>query len=264
MEISRVEMSDCSSSPALGGAAGSAGLAAAPADVSRRARMSAFLISCPPRRHDAVELGWGQQEIEQETDGNGEHYDRKQGAQLLGAELLPGSYPELPANDAAGGEDERKHDVEGLRKTGVEDAHQGGDEDDLKDRRADHDVGRHAQEVDHRRHHDEAAAHAEKGGEQADHRADHERGNGADIKTRARKAELERQPMNPIVLSGTPRRRRLADAGALQRAEALAQHQRADHAEQNDVGQRDDEAGLSRLAQEFEQEERKSVVYGKR
>ena len=82
----------------------------------------------------------------------------------------------------------------------------GGDEDDLKDRRADHDIGRHAQQIDHRRHHDEAAADAEKGGEQADHRADHERRDGADIETRARKAQLERQAVNPIVLSGLPRR----------------------------------------------------------
>src|SRR5262245_26281759 len=125
MEISRVEMSDCSSSPAFGGGVGFAASVSVPASVnSRRARPSAFLISCPPRRHDAVELGRRQQEIEQETDGNGEHYDRKQGAQLLGAKLLPGSYPELPAHDAAGGEDKRKHDIEGLRKTGMEHAHQ--------------------------------------------------------------------------------------------------------------------------------------------
>src|SRR5262245_38096611 len=116
MEISRVEMSDCSSSPAFGGGAGCAALLSAPPGVSSRrarARPRAVLISCPPRRHDAVELGRRQQEIEQEADGNGEHYDRKQGAQLFGAEPLSGSHPELPANDAAGGEDERKHDVEG-------------------------------------------------------------------------------------------------------------------------------------------------------
>ena len=87
------------------------------------------------------------------------------------------------------------------------------------------------------------------------HGADHERRNGADIETRAGKAQLERQTVNPIVLSGAPRGRSLAHAGALQRADALAQHQRADHAEKDHVGQRDEEAGLSRLAQEFEQED---------
>ena len=47
-------------------------------------------------------------------------------------------------------------------------------EHDLEQRGADHDAGRHAQQIDHGRHHDEAAADAHDGCHEADEGADHE------------------------------------------------------------------------------------------
>ena len=55
---------------------------------------------------------------------------------------------------------------------GLEEAGDRGHEADLEQRRADHDRGRHADQVDHRRHHDEPAADAEHGREQPAEGAD--------------------------------------------------------------------------------------------
>ena len=55
---------------------------------------------------------------------------------------------------------------------GLEEAGDRRDEADLEQRGADDDGGRHADQVDHRRHHDEPAADAQHGGEQAAEGAD--------------------------------------------------------------------------------------------
>src|SRR5439155_453699 len=60
---------------------------------------------------------------------------------------------------------------------------------------------RHAQEIDHGRHHDEAAADAHDGGEPADEGADGDRGNGADVELGVGKAPLEGQALDPRVLA---------------------------------------------------------------
>ena len=75
------------------------------------------------------------------------------------------------------------------------------DEDDLKDRGADDDIGGHPQQIDQRRHHDETAANTEKRGEQSDDAANDQGRNGADIEARAREAHLEWQAVNPIMLA---------------------------------------------------------------
>jgi len=56
------------------------------------------------------------------------------------------------------------------------------------------------------------------------------------------------------VLSGPAAARWPAGAGSPDGANALGEHQRADGAEQRHVGERDDEACLSRLAQHFEEQ----------
>src|SRR5262245_20406563 len=98
-------------------------------------------------------------------------------------------------------------------KARMQDGDDGGDEDDLKGRGANHDVSRHAQEIDHGRHHDEAATDAEKRGEQADHPADDEWRYGADIETRAREPHFQRQAVDPIMLPRPTAARRPASAG---------------------------------------------------
>ena len=65
-----------------------------------------------------------------------------------------------------------KQRIECLIEDRIEDGYGRGDEDDLKQRRADADIGRHAEEVDHRRHHDEPAADAEDRSEEPDDGAD--------------------------------------------------------------------------------------------
>src|SRR5215467_5906620 len=145
ISMSRVEISDCTSSPAGGRGVCSAAPVCDPAKAKKRAaRPSAVLMSNPRlHRRDAVKLRRCQNEIEQEADGDGEHHERKKRAQLLAAKFLPRPRPKLTADDAAGGEDQPKNDIEGLRETGVEHAHHGGDEDDLEERCADHNIGRH-------------------------------------------------------------------------------------------------------------------------
>ncbi len=213
MAISRVEMSDCTcswlaGSPAAGAAAffcASTGLDSA--TLTDRARRRAADVE-ERGLHHAPDSGTMlnssdglSSEIEQDADGHAEHHQREQRAQLLAAQLLSGAHAELAADDAADHEQEGKHDVERVIERRVQQGDDGGDEDDLKDRRADDDIGRHAQQIDQRRHHDEAAADAEERGEQADQAADHERRDGADIEARARKAHLERQAVDPVVLA---------------------------------------------------------------
>ena len=53
----------------------------------------------------------------------------------------------------------------------LHDAHRSGREQQLEHRGADHDLGRHLQEINHHRHHDESAAYAHQRGEHADERA---------------------------------------------------------------------------------------------
>ena len=130
---------------------------------------------------------------------------------------------------------------------------EGGDEDDLKQRGADADAGRHAQQVDHGRHHHEAAADSKEGREQADQSADDKWRDGADIEPRVRKAQLERQSVNPIVLTGLTRRGMPPRTRALNGADALHQHQRADHAQEGHIAEGNDQRGLSKLAQKPEQ-----------
>ena len=75
-----------------------------------------------------------------------------------------------------------------------------GDEADLEQRGADHHRGRHADQVDHRRHHDEAAADAENRREQAAERADQQRHEHADVEPGVGEAHLERPAVHPEVL----------------------------------------------------------------
>ena len=82
---------------------------------------------------------------------DGHHQDREQRAQLLAAHLRADAHAHLHADDAAGDQQERQHDVDRLVGRGVKDRRGRRHEQDLELRRADDDVGRHPQEIDHRR-----------------------------------------------------------------------------------------------------------------
>ena len=81
--------------------------------------------------------------------------------------------------------------------TRVQEGRHRGDEGDLEQRGADHDLGRHADQVDHRRHHQEAAADAHDRDQDAGDDAEAERHQRADVEPRAVEAHLERQAVQP-------------------------------------------------------------------
>ena len=113
----------------------------------------------------------------------------------------------------------------------------------------------HAQEVDQRRHDDEAAADAEQRAEDADAEAERDDRDDADVEHRALEAHLERQAVKPGVLAGPAQRRRPAGARVEDGADRLGQHQSADRAEEGDVGERDDEVELAEAAQRIEDDD---------
>jgi len=59
--------------------------------------------------------------------------------------------------------------------------------------------------------------------------------------------------VNPIVLSRPPHTDGPAHLDLAHRVNALDQHQRPDHAEESDIGQRDDQIDLSELTQKLDQ-----------
>ncbi len=160
------------------------------------------------------------------------------------AQIGAGPAAELGTDDAAGDQEQREDDVDGMRVEGMEEAGQAGDEGELKERGADDDAGRHADQIDHRRDEDEAAADAQAGGEQPDEHARHERHERRDVEPRLGEAHLERQPVQPIMLVQPP-----AQIGQASPPEdgtdALDEHQETDHAQQQHVGERDERVDLA-------------------
>ncbi len=114
---------------------------------------------------------------------------------------------------------------------------------------ADHHARRHAEQVDHRRREDEAAADAEHGGEDADEEADAERRDDRDVEARAREAPLHRQAAHPDAQARAPAG---IAARAAERAYALPRHQAADHAEEDDVEDGDGRIDDAEILQQAE------------
>ena len=122
-----------------------------------------------------VEVGRRRDQLPGKAQADHQHQRRQQEAQLLGLQPLACDRAELRADHAARPSAARPATtstvwfceacstvVAAVRNT------------IWNSEVPDHDVGRHAQEIDHRRHHDEAAAHAHDGGQQADEQADAE------------------------------------------------------------------------------------------
>ena len=195
---------------------------------------------------DRVDLRRLAHQIPADAQADEQHERGQQEAQLLALEASAGRGPELRADDAADDQQHRQHDIDRLVLHGLQQRRHCRHEDDLEQRGADDDAGRHAQQVDHGRHHDEAAADAHDRRHEADEGADHRRRDGADVELRAVKAHLERQAVHPAVLAGLACRS--MPVGAAQGADALDQHQRADDAEEGDVAERDEQIELTRSA----------------
>ncbi len=173
---------------------------------------------------------------------------RQEDAQLLGAEPHREADPDLRPDDPADEQDEGQHHVDGAALGRVHHCGEAGDEEELEDRGADHDLGRHADQVDHRRHHDEAAADAHDRAEDADHRADHEGRDGADVEVGGAEAHLERQAVRPGVAAAR-HEHGVRVVAAADRADALHQHQPADCAEHDDVEKAHHQVELAERAQ---------------
>ncbi len=82
----------------------------------------------------------------------------------------------------------------------------------------DDDIGRDAQEIDHRRHHDEAAADTHDRRQDADAEAKADHRNDAQIDLRFLEAHLQRQAMHPAVMTRLAR----GMAGSLRAARRIA------------------------------------------
>ena len=165
----------------------------------------------------------------------------------------------MGADDAADDQQQGQHDIDGIVRRGVQHRGVGRDKDDLEQRSADHDFGRHAQQIDHGRHHDEPAADAHNCGQDADQNADQQGRDDRNIKARDAKLDLERQIVDPVVMLA-----RLACAGLARfqdRVQAFHQHQRADDAKEDDVEQADQQINLAKAAQVVEDQQGKPT-YG--
>ena len=81
-----------------------------------------------------------------------------QTAQMLASEAAAELGADLRADDAADHEQHGQNDIHSLVIDRLENGNVGGNEDDLEQRRSDHHGCRHAEQIDHCRDHDEAAA----------------------------------------------------------------------------------------------------------
>ena len=123
-----------------------------------------------------------------------------------------------------------------------------GHKNDLKERRADHHLGRHAKDIDHSRNQNKSAPHAHDPGQKAHQRAHAQRRQHRDIKPRGAELHLQRQPMHPRMDMGAANGGRPAmAAGAQQGARAFKEHHRADQAQKQHIGQLHKEIDLPKL-----------------
>ena len=190
---------------------------------------------------ERIEFGGRRDQLPGEAGADRQDEGRQQEAQLLAFQPLAGHRAELRADHAARHQDHRQHHIDIVVLRGMQHRGGRGQEHDLEQRCADHDVGRHAQQIDHGRDHDEAAAHAHDGRQQADEQAEQKRRNGADVELGAVEAHLERQAVHPVVLARAPARHDPAGARLADGVGAFDHHQRADHAEERHVAGGDED-----------------------
>ena len=122
----------------------------------------------------------------------------------------------------------------------------------LQERGADHHVAGHPEDVDQRRHQDEAAADTEQRADEADGDAERQHRDHRDVEPRFLEPYPPRQAMEPVMLVGQFFAHHDAGAPLHDGAGRLDQHQRADEAEQDQETERDDEVELARRPQHLE------------
>ena len=138
---------------------------ASPASIRfLRAALVHQALPCPPRR---IEFRGPRNQLPGEAGADRQDEGRQQEAQLLALQALAGHRAELRADHPAGHQDHRQHDIDVVVLRGMQHRGGRGQEHDLEQRCPDHDIGRHPQQIDHGRDHDEAAAHAHDGRKQA-------------------------------------------------------------------------------------------------
>ena len=122
-------------------------------------------------------------------------------AQQIGLELgrQPGAI--LRADDAADQQQAGQHDVDRLGGQREDEGGDRADRDDHHQAGADHDPRRHAEDVDHRRNEDEAAADAEQDGEDPGDEAERRRGQRRDVQARGVEAPAQRQAGDPAIVA---------------------------------------------------------------
>ena len=141
-------------------------------------------------------------EIDDEPKSYREHQQGKQKTQVLGAKILAGRRPSLRADNATGHQEKSERNVDRLVGRRLQNRGDRADENDLKQRGADRDIRWDAEKINQDRDHDKTAAHAHDTGHETDKRPKRYGGKRADIELRRLEACLERQPVNPVVLSG--------------------------------------------------------------
>ena len=141
----------------------------------------------------------------------------------------------------------------------MQECREGGYEDDLKQRGADHNLGWHPEKVDHCGHHDEAASDPHDCGKDANHEADEDWWNDRDIEAGHPEPHLERQSVNPIVVLAAGWGR--VALGLADGSEALDEHQPTDDAEEYDVAKLDQQIDLSEGFEVVEQEHAECCAY---
>ncbi len=124
-----------------------------------------------------------------------------------------------------------------------------GHENNLEKRGADNNFCRHAKDIDHRGHQNKATANTHDRGQNTDQRSYDKRRNRADIQVRRAKPHFERKTMHPSMTFNLFRRTGLL--GTTDRAEALDEHQTANNAKKDYVGQRNQQVDLPDFFQVF-------------
>ena len=99
-------------------------------------------------------------QVQSQLAADQKHHQREKDSQLFSFELGADHSTELRADDPANQEQYRQNHIHCVIGGGMQHSGKCCDKDDLKQRCAHHDFCRHAQQVNHRRNHDETAAHA--------------------------------------------------------------------------------------------------------
>src|SRR6516162_3655710 len=149
---------------------------------------------------DGVRIRGAHSQVEGKLCGDRKHQQSEQEAKLIAAQPRSETAADPGAYHTADQQHEGKHGVDRAVGIGLKQGHICRNEDDLQQRGPRYYGGWHAEHVNHRRHHDEAAADAENCAEHADHKTQSDRQERADVKLRPAETRLQRQPVHPIVL----------------------------------------------------------------